>query len=248
MTSGASITRVRRELDALVRPEPEAGVEQPLPVAEDHRCDVQLQLLQEAGLQDLAQQRPPAADGDVLVAGGLPGELDSPLDTVGHERERRAALLRQHLAGPMGHHEHRRPERRVVAPRDLAGVEHAPTHHVGAGGGEGLLDDRAVDRLLAPGEALALPPGHGIDRPSGDPEEPRRLGAVGPAHHALGVPRVPGARVETVQRHRHLRSHLGHLQPPVVSGPNGRTTPESEPTAGSLHASRGFHARAARLR
>ena len=25
------------ELDALVRPEPEAGVEQPLPVAEDHR-------------------------------------------------------------------------------------------------------------------------------------------------------------------------------------------------------------------
>jgi len=45
----------RRELDALADAQPEPGVEQPHAVAEKHRGDVQLELIQQPGRQDLTQ-------------------------------------------------------------------------------------------------------------------------------------------------------------------------------------------------
>src|SRR5215471_2040282 len=50
------------ELDALADIQPEPGVEQPHAVAEQDRGDVQLELIQQPGRQDLAQQR--ASSGD----------------------------------------------------------------------------------------------------------------------------------------------------------------------------------------
>src|SRR5919106_443992 len=69
----------------------------------------------------------PASSGHrhVLVAGGVPGKLDRPLDPVGDEGERRATLALQDLAVAMRDDEHASPERRVVTPGGLA-LEHAP--------------------------------------------------------------------------------------------------------------------------
>ena len=139
----------RRQLDALVVGEVQAGVEQALPVAEHDRRDVQLELVEQPDLHHVAQHRAATGHRHVLAARRLPGQLHRLLDAVGHERERRAARSLDDLVGPMGHDEHRRPERRLVAPRDLATLEHPAAHHVGTGRGERLLDDLGVDRPLA---------------------------------------------------------------------------------------------------
>ena len=66
-----------------------------------HRRDVQLELLEQAGPDDLPQQGPAAGNGHVLAAGRLPRHHDGLLDAAGHEREGRAALALQGLAGPI---------------------------------------------------------------------------------------------------------------------------------------------------
>src|SRR5512132_3665612 len=114
----------RDELDALAGAEAEAGIEQTLAVTEQHWDDVQLELVEQPGGQYLAQQLPAAGHRHVLAAGGLPGQVERPLDAVGDKRERRATLALEHLPGAMGDNEHRGPEGRVVTPGDLAGVEH----------------------------------------------------------------------------------------------------------------------------
>jgi hypothetical protein len=171
---------------------------------------VQLQLVQQTSRQHLAQQRPATCDGDVLATGRAPRQLDGSLEPIGDERERGATVALEHLAGPVGHDEHRRVERWVVAPRDLTGGEHAATHDVGAGSGEGLLDDLRAHRALTPGEPLPLAPGHGVDGPPGHPEEARRFRTLHPPLHVGAVARIPGTRVAAIERDRHLRGDLGH--------------------------------------
>ena len=62
-------------------------VEQALAAAEDHRHLVDQQLVEEAGADQLLDRLAAAADRDVLVAGGLAGELDRALQPLGDEVE-----------------------------------------------------------------------------------------------------------------------------------------------------------------
>ena len=227
----------RDQLDAVVGAEAEAWVEQALAVAQQHRGDVQLKLVEQPGGQHLAQELPAAGHRHVLATGGVPGQLDGPLESFGDKGEGGATLAFEHVPGTVGDDERRGVERRLLAPGDLAGVEHAPAHDIGTGRRERLLDDLRVDRLLAAGEALPLAPGHGVDGPAGDPEETGRFGAPHPATHVLGAPRVPRSGVEAVEGHRHLGGHLGHRScSSRVGGPLAAGAHESEPTARSRHA------------
>jgi hypothetical protein len=54
------------------------------------------------------------SDRDILAAGSAFGQFDGPLDSISHEREGGSALPLQDLPAAVGHHEHRRPERRLV--------------------------------------------------------------------------------------------------------------------------------------
>ena len=72
----------RDQLDAVVGAEAEAGVEQALAVAQQHRGDVQLKLVEQPGGQHLAQELPAAGHRHVLATGGVPGQLDGPLDVL----------------------------------------------------------------------------------------------------------------------------------------------------------------------
>ena len=110
----------RDQLDAVVGAEAEAGIEQALAVAQQHRGDVQLKLVEQPGGQHLAQELPATGHRHVLVAGGVPGQLDGPLESFGDEREGGATLAFEHVPGTVGDDERRGLERRLRAPGDLA--------------------------------------------------------------------------------------------------------------------------------
>ena len=76
----------------VVGAEAEARVEQALAVAEQHGGDVQLELVEQARGEHLADELAAAGDLHVLVAGGGACQLDGPLEALGDERERRPAL------------------------------------------------------------------------------------------------------------------------------------------------------------
>ena len=166
------------ELEAFLARQVE--VEQTHPGPDHDRHHMQLELLDEAELERLPHQRAAAGDGDVLAAGRRASLLDGRFDPVGDVGEARAALALQRLALAVGDDEHRRAERRLLAPRHLAAVGHAPPHHVRAGRCEHLLDHLRVHRLLAAGEPLAIAPGHGVDDPAGDAVERRGLVTADP--------------------------------------------------------------------
>jgi len=95
------------------------AVEEPLARAEDHRRDVQPQLVDQPRGQVLVHRRGPAGDRDVRLArrGARLGQRG--VDPVGDEHEGRPALHRQRLARMVGQDEHRRVVGRVVAPPAL---------------------------------------------------------------------------------------------------------------------------------
>ena len=62
--------------------------------AEDDRCDVQVQLIDQSGLQGLLRDAGAAADHDIPVAGDLAGSIDCRLDAVDELESRfRVGLL-----------------------------------------------------------------------------------------------------------------------------------------------------------
>ena len=69
-----------------------AGVEQALAVAQQHRGDVHLKLVEQPGGQHLAQELPAAGHRHVLATGGVPGQLDGPLESLGDKGEGGATL------------------------------------------------------------------------------------------------------------------------------------------------------------
>src|SRR5215207_7700768 len=123
-------------------------VEEPLAAAHDHGRDDDAQLVDDPGLEGLADDLRATHDLNVLVARRLPRALDRGLDS-GNEAEPAALRL---LLGPVGHDEERQPPGVLVAP--VAGrLVRAPA-----------ADDRANPRgdrrepfgVLAGGIALQL--------------------------------------------------------------------------------------------
>src|SRR5439155_7130283 len=73
-------------------------LEQPHSVAQEHGDEVDLQFVEEAGLQVLLSDMRAAGHPDVLLAGCRFGLLERGLDAVGDEGERGPALLGHRLA------------------------------------------------------------------------------------------------------------------------------------------------------
>jgi hypothetical protein len=112
MGDGGRLDHPRRlELDR-----PLETVEEADAVAQEHRNDVQLKLVEQPRPQVLLGDARAARERDVLVAGGRPGLVERGLDALRDERERRASLLDLRLAGVMSEDEDRNAERRLVAP------------------------------------------------------------------------------------------------------------------------------------
>ncbi len=103
-------------------------VEQAPPAAHEDRHDMQHEFVQPPRADELLDQVGASGQRDVLVAGRLTGQLQCAGGAFGDEVVGRAALLHHRLACLVGDDEHRRVERRLVAPRDLPGDEHAVPH------------------------------------------------------------------------------------------------------------------------
>jgi hypothetical protein len=99
-------------------------VEQPDPVAEQHRDEVDQERVEQARVQVLLGELGAARDCDVLALSSGARPLECCFDAGGHERVGGAALLGDRVAGAVGDHEHGHAEGRVVSPGPLAGVEH----------------------------------------------------------------------------------------------------------------------------
>jgi hypothetical protein len=147
--------------------------EQPFTAAQYDRRDVQEQLVQQSGGQELVDGARAARHVDVLLAGRLPGPRQRRLDAAGDEVERGTAGHRQRRTLVVGEHEHRRVERRLVAPPAaprgvplaVAAAEHLPAHDVGADVAAHPRGDVAVGGPLATGLAVLLLPFPRRDRP-----------------------------------------------------------------------------------
>ena len=138
--------------------------EQRLAGAEQDGRDVEDQLVELAGGEDLAEEVRAARHVDVAVATRRLRLLQRGGD-VGDERERRLDPL-ERRPGPVGHDEDGRPERRPVAPVELAGVEHRAAHDVGAGPIELGGDEVGLRALLAAVHPEAIAEGAGVVDPA----------------------------------------------------------------------------------
>src|SRR5215216_2633862 len=111
-------------------------VEQANAVAEKHRNEMDLKLVEQPRPEGLLNGIGAACDQHVPVAGGRPSLLECGFDPVGDERERGSALLCDGFTSVVGEDEHRNAERRVVPPpavrigvvlpRACSAAEHPP--------------------------------------------------------------------------------------------------------------------------
>src|SRR6266545_2081818 len=114
-------------------------VEEPDAAAQEHGDEVDLQLVEQPGLQVLLRDVGATRERDVLVPGGRASLLERGFDAVGDEGERGSAFLDDRLTRMMGEDEHGDVERgvvpppgirvRVVLPWAFSTAEHPPTHH-----------------------------------------------------------------------------------------------------------------------
>src|SRR5919198_616664 len=143
-------------------------VEEASAVPEQHRNDVELELVQEPRRQVLLNDLGAAPEPDVLTVRRLLRPLQRPLDPVGDEVERRTPLHLHRLARMMGEDEHVVVVWRVVSPPTLPllippvpaghGSEHVAAHHAGADVLERLLHDRRALVHLAALLVMRLAP------------------------------------------------------------------------------------------
>ena len=187
MTCGDSIAACSLQLDVL-RTE---VVEQPGARAEQHRHELDLDLVDEPDVQELlADAR--AHQQHVTFAGGRLSVLERARERAVDEPER-AARHRQVVPRLVGEHEAGHRER-DVAPGLQPEVERPTPDHHRPDGGRRLPCDLGV---LPPLVALV--------------EQPLVQPFPAPAHRMLG-PHVR-ARHEAVQRHRGSQHHLAHHVP-----------------------------------
>src|SRR2546425_11112243 len=100
------------------QPRPNA-VEQSRSVAQQHRGEVNLELVYQAGVDALVDRVCTARDRDVLLGRGGARIFDRALDAVGDEGEGGSTLHGQRLARVLGQDEHRNVGRGLVAPPTL---------------------------------------------------------------------------------------------------------------------------------
>src|SRR3954469_17805363 len=129
---------------------------------------MELKLIEQARLDVLLRDIRASRNRHVLVAGGVTGKLERRPGAVGHERERRAALLRDRLTRMVRQDEHGVVKRRVLAPPGvrirvvLPGAappaEHPPAHDRRADPAQMLFDQLGVTIDLSTFEAVGLAP------------------------------------------------------------------------------------------
>src|SRR5216110_2425193 len=127
-------------------------VEETSTVAEQHRGDVELELVQQPRRQVLLDGLRAAPEPHVLAARGVLGPLQRALAPLGDEVERGPSVHLQWIALVVGEDEHVVVVGRVVSPPSLPlplspvpatrGAEHVPAHQTGADVLAGLLHDR----------------------------------------------------------------------------------------------------------
>src|SRR5947209_12746038 len=157
--------------------------------AEEDGRDDEVQLVEQAGGEVLADRRGTAADAHVLLSRGLLRLLERRLDPVRDEVERRAALHRERLARVMRQDEHGDVVRRllappplptVVRPRSANGTEHVAAEDPGADVVERLRRELVIRARFA-----AVP---------------------------IAVHRIPGARAEEPLEHFRTADTEGMLE------------------------------------
>ena len=186
-------------------------VEEARTAAEEHRDDVQLELVQQSRGQVLPGDMAAAPQHDVLAAGGLLGLLERGLDSVGDEVERGPSRHLHRITRVMGEDEHGVVVGRVVTPpaRPLlvapgttpGRAEHVPAHHRGADVLPRLLEYRCALVHLAPLLAVGSAPGGQRNHPVVEP-----LATL--AERVLLT--LVRAGDETVQRDRDMTPELAH--------------------------------------
>src|SRR5262245_8141693 len=142
--------------------------QQSLAFAEDHRGEVQMELVEQTGGEVLTDGAGSTGDQDVLVARRLARLLESGFDSVGCEVEGRASHHLHRLALVVGEDEDRGVVGRIVAPPARPGAvlpraanraEHVAPHDEGADVGVHLLGGLGARIHLSALLTVRLAPG-----------------------------------------------------------------------------------------
>src|SRR5690606_35591868 len=98
-------------------------LEQAATAAQQHRHNMDMQLVEQAPRQELLDQVGATAYPDMLLSGSRPRLRQRTVDSVRDEVKRCAALFDKRLALAVRHDKDWHVERRLVAPRPLAAIE-----------------------------------------------------------------------------------------------------------------------------
>src|SRR2546421_3558235 len=199
------------------------ALEQAGSVAQQDRGEVELELVDQAGVDALVDCIGAACDQDVLLGRRGSRILDRALDPVRDEGKGGSPLHGERLARVVGEDEHRDVEGRVVTPPalavgvalpgPLAAAEHAAAHHDGAGRAQRFRDELVVRARLAAGQAVRL-------AKALEPKGPLVQLVAALAQRVLERRSRPGD--VTVERDRDLRDDFPHLSPLRRFGGRGR--------------------------
>jgi hypothetical protein len=189
-------------------------VPEPLPAPEHDRHHDDVQVVDQAGDQEFADDGRAAADADIPSSGSLTRPRKGLGGAGVEEVERGPAVHLDGGAGMVGEDENRGVERRVlsppavpllVRPGAVVGAELAPPHDLGADARLPAAGEGVVDAGAAAGLAL-----HGVERAGR--EEP--LVQPEPRMPVRGIQALPPTGAEPVQRNRevvHPHSRHGDL-------------------------------------
>ena len=117
-----------------------------------------MQLVEQAPRQELLDQVGATAYPDMLLSGSRPRLRQRTVDSVRDEVKRCAALFDKRLALAVRHDKDWHVERRLVAPRPLAAIEHPPPHDNRAHILERFVHLLVFEAGCSAGQAVTLAP------------------------------------------------------------------------------------------
>ena len=191
-------------------------IPEPFPAAQHDGHHDDVQVVDQAGGQELADSGRAAADADISASGGL-ARLRKRLGRAGVQEDKRGTAV--HLdggPGMVGEHKNRGMERRVISPPSVpllvrpgavVGAELPPAHDPGADARSPGAGKSVIDAGAAAGLAL-----HGVERAG------REQPLVQPDSRVpeRGIQALPFAGAEPIQRHREIvHPHLRHTDLPT---------------------------------